>query len=417
MSGLDVSSGRNPPAVRLDRSLGLPLLVLYGLGVTVGAGIYVLIGAAGARAGNAAPLAFLLAAVVMGLTGATFAEFAGRIPQSAGEGAYARAAFNSDMAALVTGGLVLLVALVSAATIAKGAVGYLTVFFPVPGPALTLGLIMLLGAVAAMGITEAVTLAAVMTVVEVGALIVIVGFGFVSFGSEIMSTARDMVPTISDAAAWRGVLSAFLLAFFAFIGFESLVNLAEEAHTPARIIPRAILWTLSISTVLYCLVVMVALATLSSDEMRTSKAPLALVFQRTTGAPQVVLSAIAVFATINGVIAQIILAARLFYGLARQGVLPDAFARVDRRTHTPLIATLTSTALIAALAMSASLEHLADATTRLMLVVFVIVNSALIIVKRRGDPAPPDGYVCPIWVPAAGAASSLVLLGVDITFG
>lgn len=398
----------------LKRSLSLTLLVLYGLGVTIGAGIYVLIGTASARAGAHAPFAFMLAAIVMGLTGATFAELAGRYPQSAGEAAYVNAAFGSDVVAILAGALVLLVALVSAATIAKGAAGYLGVFVSAPQTVIALALIVVLGGIAALGISEAVGVAAVMTLLEIGGLLVIIVASFVSHPADILAAARDIAPTTLDADVWRGIFGAFLVAVFAFIGFESIVNLAEEAHTPAQMIPRAILITLVVSTVLYCLVILSALAVLSPGELGQSSAPLALVFQRTTGASPKILSAIAVFATVNGVIAQLILAARLLYGLARQGNAPAVLATVSKRTQSPVIATAISTIAVAVLAALGSLAQLADITTRLMLIVFVLVNAALLTIKRRGDAPPLSIFIAPTWVPVSGLVTSATMLIADL---
>lgn len=406
--------GKDTDSVPLNRSLSLTLLVLYGLGVTIGAGIYVLIGTASARAGAHAPFAFILAAIVMGLTGATFAELAGRYPQSAGEAAYVKAAFGSDALAIFAGALVLLVALVSAATIARGAAGYLGVFISAPQSLITLALIFAVGGIAALGISQAVRVAAVMTLLEIGGLLVIIVASFVSHPAEVLAAAKDIAPTTLDADVWRGIFGGFLVAVFAFIGFESIVNLAEEAHTPAQMIPRAILITLVISTVLYCLVIVSALAVLSPAELGQSSAPLALVFERTTGASPKILSAIAVFATVNGVIAQLILAARLIYGLARQGNAPSVLATVSKRTQSPTVATAISTVAVAVLAAFGSLAQLADMTTRLMLVVFILVNAALMTFKRRGDAPPVSIFIVPTWVPVSGLITSATMLVADL---
>ena len=134
-----------------------------------------------------------------------------------------------------------------------------------------------------------------------------------------------MVPPLANPAALVGLVSATLLAVFAFIGFEALVNVAEELHEPQRTLPRAIFLTLALTTLLYVLVVWVALVAVPPAELAASKAPLALVFERLTGASPRTMSLIAVVATLNGIIVQIILAARVLYGLARQGTLPRAF--------------------------------------------------------------------------------------------
>ena len=121
-----------PDAVALKRSLTLPYAVLYGMGVTIGAGIYVLIGAAAARAGMHAPLAFVAAALLMGLTAASFAELGGRMPVAAGEAAYVLEAFGSRRWAAAVGVLVIAIAVVAAAAISVGSAGYIAVFVSLP---------------------------------------------------------------------------------------------------------------------------------------------------------------------------------------------------------------------------------------------------------------------------------------------
>src|SRR5688572_11013446 len=161
-------------AVSLKRSLGLPLTVLYGLGVTIGAGIYVLVGATAARSGFQAPLAFVIAALVMAPSAATFAELASRLPTSAGEAAYVKEGFQSDRLALFVGLLVAAIGIVSAAAIARGSAGYIREFLDWPFDVIVLLVILLMGAVAAWGIVESVAFAGAMTLIEIGGLLVII---------------------------------------------------------------------------------------------------------------------------------------------------------------------------------------------------------------------------------------------------
>ncbi len=402
------------PQPQLKRSLSVPLLVLYGLGVTVGAGIYVLVGAAGARAGALAPVAFLVAAVVMGLTGAAFAELAGRMPLSAGEAAYVRAGFNSDVAALLIGACVLGVATISAAAIAKGAVGYLQFFLPWPAAVLTVMTVLAMGLIASYGIREAVSVAAVMTVIEIAGLTAIIVGGFAQDPKVLGNAAAAVAHATFDAAAFQAIAGAFLLAFFAFIGFESIVNLAEEANAPVKALPKAILLTLVIATVLYVGVVIVALSVVPVRELGASNAPLSLVFQRTTGGSPALISGIAVIATLNGIIAQIILASRVIYGLSRQQVLPAWLGTLNERTQTPQLATAIVTAAVLALALLQRIDRLADVTSLLMLAVFLAVNAALVAIKLRRDPLPPGVVVVPIIIPILGTLTCAVMLAVGL---
>lgn len=396
----------------LKRSLSLTHATLYGLGVTIGAGIYVLIGAAAARAGVYAPIAFVVAAILMALSAASFAELAGRLPVAAGEAAYARQAFRSERMALVVGLLVVAIAIVSAAAISVGSAGYVGTFLPFPEPVLIAGVVLAMGAISACGVKESVSFAGVMTVIEIGGLVLLI-LAWAAFGPELASRLPVAAPAQSGIAIITGIMGTALLAVFAFIGFEGLANIAEEVRDPERTLPRAIFLTLAISTLLYVLVVWVALATVPREELAASRAPLGLVFERLTGASPRTMSLIAIVATINGVIVQIIMSSRVLYGLARQGGLPGAFGDVSETTRTPLNATAFTTAMVLLLALLLPLHHLADLTARLTLLVFALVNLSLVRIKAREQAAPKGVYVAPGWVPWAGFASCVGLLLAD----
>jgi amino acid transporter len=401
-----------PDAVGLRRAVTLPYAVLYGLGVTIGAGIYVLIGAVAARAGMQAPLAFVAAALLMGLTAASFAELGGRMPVAAGEAAYVLEAFGSRRWAAATGFLVIAIAVVAAAAISVGSAGYIAVFVSLPQPVIIAAVVLGMGLVAAWGIKESVAFAGAMTLIEVGGLAVLIAAGAFS-EPELIARLPELVPTASPAAV-SGLVSATLLAVFAFIGFEALVNVAEELHEPQRTLPRAIFLTLALTTLLYVLVVWLALVAVPPDELAASNAPLALVFERLTGASQRTMSAIAVVATLNGIVVQVILASRVAYGLARQGALPRTFEEVSPVTRTPLAATAAIVALTVVFALLLPLEGLADLTARFTLVLFAIVNLALIRIKMREAEPQRHLYLAPHWVPWAGFATCLGLLLVDL---
>ena len=396
---------------KLKRALSLPLVVLYGLGGTVGAGIYVLVGVAAERAGVHAPLAFLLAAFVMSFTAASFAELSVRFPVTAGEAAYVLHGFRSERLALVIGLMVVSAGVVSAATVAVGSAGYIMNFVTLPQPILVTLAVFALGAVVCWGITESVVLASLLTVIEVLALIVLIAYGFA--GAEtVVPRLPEILPVTSDFAIWSGVLSAGLLAFFAFIGFEDIVNVAEEAKSPATTLPRAIALTLIISTVLYLLVASVAVLAVPPPELAASRSPLATVFGRVTGFSPSAMSAVAIIATLNGMIIQMIMASRVLYGLGRQGQLPAWLADVHPLTRTPLYATLVIIAIVYALAMLFPIETLAEWTSQITLIIFTVVNLALIKLKleEKTDPESDQAFQVPIAVPVLGVVSSIGLL-------
>lgn len=406
------------PAVpqRLLRSLTLTHTVLYGLGVTIGAGIYVLVGVAAGRSGMHAPLAFIGAALVMSFSAASFAELGTRMPVSASEAAYVERAFDRRWLSLSVGLLVVLTATISASTITVGSAGYIRVFVDLPAPWIITLVAIAMGSISCLAIRQSVTVAGVMTLIEVGGLLLVIAAGLGS-GTEIVTRLPEIVPSSGDMAAWVGLSGTTLIAVFAFIGFEHLVNIAEEMKNPSHTLPRALFLTLGLTALIYALVVWIALIAVPPEELAQSPAPLALVFERLTGLPLATMSTIAVVATLNGIIVHIVMIARVLYGLASQGNLPIALTRLNPMTGTPLLATLIAVGAILALALSVPLAGLADLTSRLTLIIFAIVNVALLRIKFRETSPPPGVFVCPCWVPAAGLTSSLALLLFDQVAG
>jgi len=393
---------RVPTALR--RRLSLPLLVLYGIGITIGAGIYVLIGAVAGHAGRYAPWSFLLAAATMAFTVGSYTELATRFPVSAGEAAYVRAAFRSRLASTLTGLLTIVVGIVSSAAVALGAAGYIAQFIDWPQSAIVLVVLGVLGAVAAWGILESVLLASLFTLIEASGLVVIIAAGL---HAQVPMASAFALPPL---AALSGVAFASLLAFFAFVGFEDLANVVEEAKMPHRDIPRAMVLTLVISTVLYVAVAAIAVAAVPLDQLAASHAPLSLVFHALAGVSPATISVIAIVATLNTILAQMTMAARVIYGMAKQGDLPGFAGRVHPKTATPLIATALIVAATLALALFVPFERLAEGTSLATLVVFALVNLALLRLRHRKMHSPGPHVRVPLWVPVAGLASCLTMM-------
>ena len=398
------------PAVALQRRLSLPLLVLYGIGITIGAGIYVLIGAVAGHAGSYAPWSFVLAAVVMAFTVGSYAELTTRFPVSAGEAAYVRAAFRSRAASTLTGLLTIVIGIVSSAAVALGAAGYIAQFTDLPPSAVVALLLAVLGAVAAWGILESVLLASLFTLIEAGGLLVIIIAGL---QAQVPLASALAVPPL-DIGTLSGIGYASLLAFFAFIGFEDLANVVEEAKVPHRDIPRAMVLTLVISTVLYVAVAAIAVAAVPVAELAASPAPLSLVFRTLAGVSPATISVIAIVATLNTILAQMTMAARVVYGLARQGDLPGFAGRVHPKTATPLIATALIVAATLALALLVPFERLAEGTSLATLVVFALVNLALLRLRHRKIHTDGPHIRVLLWVPAAGFVSCLAMMAAAV---
>ncbi len=396
----------------LKRSLNTPLLTLYGLGVTVGAGIYVLIGEAAALAGPFAWLSFLAAAIVVGFTALSYTELSTRYPISAGEAVYVEKGFGRPMLATGVGMLVAFSGMVSAAAIAVGASGYLAGLIAVPDTAGVVPIVLLMGILAWWGITQSVTTAAVVTVLELLGLMTVIYWGFSTADTSGLALS-DMMPTAAWSD-WNGIIGATVLAFFAFVGFEDMVNVAEEVKDPRRTLPRAILITLVVATVLYVATCLAVLMSVPLDELATSGEPLALVFADAPVVVQSGFSALAIVATVNGVLIQIIMSSRIFYGIAARGNLPAAFARLSPRTRTPTVATGFVTLAIIVLASLFPIGSLASWTSQIVLVVFVLVNASLIAIKSQGQDRQTSHFDVPLLFPIAGLILSLTLLAVSL---
>lgn len=392
----------------LKRSLNLPLLTLYGLGVTIGAGIYVLVGATAAKAGMYAPISFLLAAGVVAFTGFSYAELGTRFPVSAGEAAYVRHGFNSKTLSLVVGLMVAASGIVSSAAISIGAAAYLKHFIPASEPAIMVGIIVMLGLMAMWGIIESVLAAAAFTLIEICGLGLVIYFG-ISSKPDILADIPTLFPPF-EAAAWSGIFSAGLLAFFAFVGFEDIANVAEEVKNPGTVLPRAIILTLVIATLIYLIVVSVVVLVVPMETLSTSAAPLALIFERQGSASTTLFYAIASFATVNGILVQIIMASRVLYGLSRQKSLPQSLSYIHPRRHTPLVATVLITTIILILALYFPIQGLAAWTSIIVLCVFIMINMALVRLKWQGNATDDSVYVVPIGVPMIGLVSCAAML-------
>jgi amino acid transporter len=338
-------------------------------------------------------------------------ELCSRYPLAGGAAIYTQEGFGVRWLSVLVGFLIVLSGLVSAATISKGFVGYFQVFLDWPDMLVVILAVSALALLACWGIAESVTAAAVATVIEVAGLLLIV-----AVAGPSLATLPERLPELMppfELAAWQGIFLGGFLAFYAFIGFEDMVNVAEEVKEPERNLPRAILLAITISTLLYIAISLAAVVAIPLDELSASKAPLALLFEQTTGASPKVMAAIGLFAVINGALIQIIMAARMLYGMSRQGWLPEGIGAVNESTRTPVLATLLVSGLVLALALGLNLVTLAKVTSFAVLAVFVVISVALIRMKRRAA-AKPGVFTVPRWVPYASAATALALLAMQV---
>lgn len=386
----------------LKRRIGLGLLTAYGVGIMVGAGIYVLVGAVAADAGVWAPVSFLLAGLIAAPTALSYAEFSTRLPEAAGEAIFVAKGLNVPVLALIVGLTIVAAGTVSAAAVLRGGAGYLTSVtdFPFDATVVFMGLILL--AIATIGVLESLAVAALFTAIEVLGLALVVFAGFSAEPVESFAAPEGLV--------WSGVAAGAVLAFFAFIGFEDLVNMAEEVSSPERVMPRAILLSLLITSLLYALVSFAAVRAVPLEMLRQSEQPLALVWSEARGGSAALLSAIAVAAALNGVLAQIVMASRVLFGLGKRSESLAIFHHAHPRFGTPVLATALIGAAVIVGALLLPVADLAGATSTLLLAVFVLVNAALIAMKRKVPGAP---FEVPMAVPVFGLGAALVALSVS----
>lgn len=382
--------------ISLRRSLTLWPLLFYGLAVIVGAGIYVAIGSVIDRAGEAAPLSFLLAGIVAGLTGLCYAELASRFPEASGAAAYVKHGFGSDRLAQLTALALTLAVAIAAASIASGAVHYLSKLIGLPATVLTALLVVTFTLLAMLGVRESAGLSAVIGALEILGIVVATWAGFLNAPDF---NVKGMLP--SSFAGWQGVIAGAFIAFFAFIGFESLVNMAEEAKDPRRTIPYAIVGAIVVSTLLY---IAVASALVLAD--RGGESPLIGLFQ---GSHASLFAAVGSLAIANGVLVEIMMLARLFYGMARRHQLPSFLGQVHPRTRTPIMATALAGAIVLFASVLIPFERLLGLANALTLGIFVIVDLALWRIQN-GQPAGAGIFAVPPWVPPIAATSAVALI-------
>ncbi len=392
---------------KLARRLGLATLVMFGVGNIVGAGIYVLIGKVAGVAGQSAPLAFVIALVIAGLSALSYTELSSRYPQAAGVSAYTHSAFGSKFLSLGIGLLMLAGGVVSAGVLARGFAGYLAFLWPLPSWLAATMILVALGMVASWGIGQSAKLAVIFTVVELIGLGLVIWAGRQYLSSPVATLSHFAI--IDPRFGWSGVLAGAFLAFYAFIGFEDMVSVAEEVKRPRRTMPLGIILSLLISASLYIAVVIVAVSAIPPAELAASSAPLSLVFSRTAGSSALLLSLIGMSAAVNGILAHQIGTTRLLFGLAKRGWLHHQLASVHSTRQTPTAATIITVAAMIMMAVALPIEALARLTSLLLLLIFIFVNAALIAIKRhRARPA--HAFIVAAWVPYAGLITSAGLI-------
>lgn len=368
--------------VKLKRTLSLPMLVFYGVGVTIGAGIFALIGEIVGLAGQQAPLAFLLAGIIAAATGLSYAKLSSVYPRAGGEAVFVNIGIGPFWGRVVGLG-VTATAIISSAVVALAFAGYFQQLLALPTPLITSVIILTLAGIAWFGVRESVIFAAIITLLEIGTLVVIGFLGLPNL-NDVSFLAESLNP-LAEHADMMAVSTAAMIAFFAFVGFEDIENMAEETKDPHKTVPRAILITLGLTVIVYMLVALVAVSSMDQAALASSKAPLADLFSALTGQSGAPIAVIATIAMVNGILVQIIMASRVLYGMANEGLVPSIFGKLDVQRQTPLFSTWFVAGLTIVLAVSFPLVHLAQATSAIILFVFSLVNFSLWQIARRKD--------------------------------
>lgn len=367
------------PGVPLRRELGLFEVTLSGVGIILGAGVYVLIGQAAGLCGNAVWLAFFLAAVMALLTGLSYAELSSLFPRAGAEYDYVKNAFNAH-AAFVTGWLVFLSGILAASTVALGFGGYFEALTGVPVLISALLLLLALTVVLALGIRETVRVAVVSAIIEAAGLVIIIAIGLPRLGT---------VSYWDLPQGFLGLFAATGLIFFAFQGFESMVKFSEETKNPESTVPKALILALIISLVLYILVALSAVSVAGWQALAASAAPFSDIVSATLGPDwAVIISIIALFATANTVLMSLYASTRLLYGMAGSSSLPAALAWIHPGRQTPWTAILVCGALSVVLIFAGDIAFIANVTNFTLFVTFIGINASVIALRYHSPEAP-----------------------------
>jgi APA family basic amino acid/polyamine antiporter len=358
----------------LSRKIGLFGLTASGVGMILGAGIYALIGRAAGVAGNSVWISFLIGALISSFTGLSYAELSSMIPRAAAEVSYAREAFKGDLAPFLIGWIIIFTETVSASTVALGFGGYFKGIFGTPVVFSSLILIIILSLVNSVGIEESSRINIVFTIIEASGLLLVIILGVPYLGR---------VNYLEASEGLSGILKASTLIFFAYLGFEDIVNLAEESKSPELKIPKALILSVIITALFYVLVALAAVSLADWQELGSSYSPLAFAASKSLGQSAfLTMSVIALFATSNTVLILLIVTSRMIYGMARDGFLPHNLSKVSRR-GTPWIAILIVMALSSIFILFGNIEFVAEITNFGTFIVFASVNLSNIWLRYR----------------------------------
>jgi amino acid transporter len=394
---------------KLKRVMGPGLLLLFVVGDILGTGVYALTGKVAAEVGGAVWLPFLVAFIVAILTAFSYLELVTKYPQAAGAALYTHKAFGIHFLTFMVTFTVMCSGLTSASSASKAfASNFVEAFDLSIGEGallslLALAFITLIALVNFRGVSESVKVNVILTLIELTGLLIIIAIGAWALTRGVGDTSRlTEFDTADGRGAFGAVTAATALAFFAMVGFEDSVNMAEETKDPVKIFPKVMLLGLCITGAIYILVSISSVALVSPEDLGEGDAPLLKVVA--AGAPDFpvgIFAFITMFAVANSALINMLMASRLLYGMAQQRVLPRFLGKVHPQRRTPWAGILFTTAIAFALIWFANLEALGGTTSLLLLCVFTIVNIAVLVLRK--DPVEHDHFHAPTVIPVLGA--------------
>jgi APA family basic amino acid/polyamine antiporter len=394
---------------QLKRHIGLFALVAYGVGDILGAGIYALIGKAAGEMGNAIWMAFLASMVAAGLTGLSYASLGSRYPRAGGASFFTHHAFKSNFLAYVIGLAALSSGVTSMAAGSRAFAGYFSsLVSAVPVDLVVIVFCVVVAGVVIRGIRESMWMNMLCTSIELGGLLLIIAVGATFLGSVDYTSAVTIANPAGDLTVSL-ILSGAILTFYSFVGFEDIINVSEEVKNPQSNMPKGILLAVLIASIIYVTISLIAVSVIPATELAASSAPLVDVVKRAAPwFPPIAFAFIAMFAVANTALLNFIMGSRLIYGMANQGLMPKVLAKVSRR-RTPYVSSLAVLGFMLVLALTGDIASLARATSVLLLICFMVVNVALVVLKRRKD-EPKGRFEIPSAVPVLGALVCAVML-------
>lgn len=390
----------------LNKTLGLPMLIFYGTGMILGAGIYSIIGKASVETGGTLWLGFAFAGVSAFLTALSYAELCTMFPKAGAEFIYLRETFKKEKWIGSTAGIAMAFSgAATASTVALAFSGYLNQFIESPQFITATSVLLVFSCIAIIGIRTSGWFTVISTLIEMGGLILIIYLGFTS---DKFGNALETIPHL-------GTMSGSALIIFSFFGFENIANLAEESKKPERDLPLAILISVLIATVLYILVSISAVSLLSTEKLANSAAPLMAVAKTVSEKYSKILGAVALFSTANTALISLIGASRILYSMGEAKVLPAFTAVVATKRKTPWISSIVIFITSIILLPLGKLETIASVSSLTTLIAFFLVNVALIVLRHK-KPSVKRSFKVPLTfgktpvLPILAALISLLLM-------